>query len=154
MRYQVCIPFSPIVLGIHCTDSALIGIDFLPHNTPLVPPVSGFAKQVCTALEAYLHNPEPGFNLPIAPIGTPYQQQVWKKIRGIPVGETITYTELAQRLDSGARAVANACGANPLPILIPCHRVVAVNGLGGFMQGKRADALNIKRWLLTHEGAL
>ncbi|MCX7628345.1 MAG: methylated-DNA--[protein]-cysteine S-methyltransferase [Methylophilaceae bacterium] len=63
----------------------------------------------------------------------------------------MTYTELAERVGSGARAVANACGANPFPIVIPCHRVVAAHGLGGFMRSRHADSLNIKRWLLAHE---
>jgi len=55
---------------------------------------------------------------------------------------------------SGARAVANACGANPIALVVPCHRVVASHGLGGFMGGRRADSLDIKRWLLAHEGVL
>ena len=69
----------------------------------------------------------------------------------IPAGSTITYADLAQRAASGARAVANACGANPVPVIIPCHRVVARHGLGGFMRGREAGALGIKQWLLAHE---
>lgn len=154
MQYQACIAFSPIVLGIRCTATALIGVDFLPHDTPLTPPQTDFAQQACAALTAYLHNPATHFDLPTAPHGTAYQQKVWAEIRRIPAGQTITYAELARRIGSGARAVANACGANPLPILTPCHRVVAANGLGGFMRGRKNDALNIKRWLLAHEGVL
>lgn len=154
MQYQACIPFAPIVLGIQCTDTALIGIDFLPHDTALLPPTTPFAQRVCEVLQAYLHQPATTFDLPTSTQGTPYQQKVWAEIRRIPAGEVITYAQLAQRIDSGARAVANACGANPLPILTPCHRVIAANGLGGFMRGKLPGALNIKRWLLAHEGAL
>lgn len=154
MQYQACIPFAPIVLGILCTDRALVGIEFLPHDTPLTPPATDFAKQACAVLEAYLSHPEQPLNLPMTERGTPYQQKVWAEIRRIPPGQTMTYTELARRVGSGARAVANACGANPLPILTPCHRVVAANGLGGFMGGKLPGSLNIKRWLLAHEGAL
>jgi methylated-DNA-[protein]-cysteine S-methyltransferase len=76
---------------------------------------------------------------------------VWDALCRIPVSETITYAELARQLGSGARAVANACGANPLPIVIPCHRVVAKSGLGGFMRGNEVASLEIKRWLLNHE---
>ncbi|MBU3737317.1 MAG: MGMT family protein, partial [Methylobacterium sp.] len=72
-------------------------------------------------------------------------------LRSIPAGRTLTYGELAASLGSGARAVANACGANPVPLVIPCHRVVARDGLGGFMQGRASAALQIKQWLLQHE---
>ena len=83
--------------------------------------------------------------------GTQFQLRVWQAIYAIPVGETRTYGQLAALLGSGPRAVANACGANPLPIIIPCHRVVAKSGIGGFLQGKKNGVL-VKRWLLQHEG--
>ncbi|HAJ71366.1 MAG TPA: cysteine methyltransferase, partial [Methylophilaceae bacterium] len=77
----------------------------------------------------------------------------WSAISAIPLGQTRTYSELAAQIGSGPRAVANACGANHLPLVVPCHRVVAKNGLGGFMGGKEAG-LKIKKWLLQHEGAM
>ena len=83
--------------------------------------------------------------------GTQFQLRVWQAIYAIPVGETRTYGQLAALLASGPRAVANACGANPFPIIIPCHRVVAKSGIGGFLQGKKNGVL-VKRWLLQHEG--
>jgi len=83
--------------------------------------------------------------------GTQFQLRVWQAIYAIPVGETRTYGQLAALLGSGPRAVANACGANPFPIIIPCHRVVAKSGIGGFLQGKKNGVL-VKRWLLQHEG--
>lgn len=83
--------------------------------------------------------------------GTPYQRRVWQAIAAIPSGETRSYSEVAESINSCPRAVANACGANKLPILIPCHRVVAKQGIGGFMRGNTAG-LSIKRWLLSHEG--
>lgn len=109
--------------------------------------------EVQATLEAYLKNPHQALTLPVQEGGgTPFQRRVWSEIRAIPVGETRTYGILAQRLSSSPRAVANACGANPLPLWTPCHRVVAQNGLGGFMQGQQSDALAIKTWLLRHEG--
>jgi methylated-DNA-[protein]-cysteine S-methyltransferase len=90
---------------------------------------------------------------PLAAAGTEFQCSVWQAIYNIPVGETRSYGQIAAALGSGARAVANACGANPLPLLIPCHRVVAQNGIGGFMQGS-ANGVGIKQWLLQHEGVL
>ncbi len=99
----------------------------------------------------YLQQATSPFNLPLSMQGSFFQQQVWQAIARIPAGQTRTYGQLAQQLNSGPRAVANACGANRLPLLIPCHRVLAKNGLGGFMQGHQGG-LHIKRWLLAHEG--
>ena len=106
----------------------------------------GFASQI----QAYLKNPRAQFNIKHKVAGTPYQRLVWQAISAIPCGETRTYAELAQQIGSGPRAVANACGANPFPLVVPCHRVVAKNGLGGFMQGFEGG-LEIKKWLLVHE---
>jgi methylated-DNA-[protein]-cysteine S-methyltransferase len=75
------------------------------------------------------------FDLPLAPAGTPFQHRVWTAMRAIPHGETVTYGEFARSLGSTPRAVGGACGANPIPIVIPCHRVVAANGPGGYSGG-------------------
>jgi methylated-DNA-[protein]-cysteine S-methyltransferase len=83
--------------------------------------------------------------------GTPYQQRVWQAISAIPRGQVLTYGDIAAQIGSGPRAVANACGANNIPLIVPCHRVVAKGGIGGFMQGNK-DGLKIKKWLLKHEG--
>ena len=106
----------------------------------------------CLQVIQYLQQSDSAFNLPIEQRGTAFQQRVWEAIAAIPLGQTMTYGELAQQVGSGPRAVANACGANQLPLAIPCHRVVAKNGLGGFMQGKH-NGLFIKQWLLQHEHA-
>jgi len=110
---------------------------------------------LCMQLKAYFQHKNSVFNLPFDPVqhqeGTEFQQLVWLAIKEIPFGETQTYSNIAKKIGSGPRAVANACGANVLPIVIPCHRVVAKNGLGGYMQGK-PQGLMIKKWLLQHEG--
>ena len=108
-------------------------------------------KQMTQEILAYLKQPHQAFSLPAQLAGSAFQQKVWLAILAIPLGQTRTYSELAAQLQSGPRAVANACGANRLPLLIPCHRVVAKNGLGGFMRGDK-NGLSIKRWLLAHEG--
>ncbi len=108
-------------------------------------------KQMTQEILAYLQRPHQAFSLPAQLAGSAFQNKVWLAIYGIPLGQTRTYSELATQLQSGPRAVANACGANRLPLLIPCHRVVAKNGLGGFMRGDK-NGLSIKRWLLAHEG--
>ena len=101
-------------------------------------------------IQAYLKNPRAQFNIKHEVAGTAYQRLVWQAISAIPCGEIRTYAELAQQIGSGPRAVANACGANPFPLVVPCHRVLAKNGLGGFMQGFEGG-LEIKKWLLAHE---
>ena len=108
-------------------------------------------KQITQEILAYLQRPHAAFSLPAQLAGSAFQQKVWLAIYAIPLGQTRTYSELAAQLQSGPRAVANACGANRLPLLIPCHRVVAKNGLGGFMREDK-NGLSIKRWLLAHEG--
>ncbi len=102
----------------------------------------------------YLNDAKFCFDLPLRLSGSKHQLDVWQAMQTIPSGATMTYGAIAERVGSNARAVGTACGKNPLPIVVPCHRIVAANGLGGFMGGKRDDPLAIKRWLLTHEGAL
>jgi methylated-DNA-[protein]-cysteine S-methyltransferase len=83
---------------------------------------------------------------------TDFQRKVWKGIAAIRPGKTRTYGELAERIKSSPRAVGNACGANPYPLVVPCHRVVATNhGLGGFARQRGGFLLDVKRWLLAHE---
>jgi methylated-DNA-[protein]-cysteine S-methyltransferase len=108
-------------------------------------------QKIASQIEAYFNNAKSDFSLPIVQHGTPYQQRVWQAISAIPRGRVLTYGDIAAQIGSGPRAVANACGANNLPLIVPCHRVVAKGGLGGFMQGN-PSGLKIKKWLLKHEG--
>jgi methylated-DNA-[protein]-cysteine S-methyltransferase len=151
MKYQACFPAPFAVLGILCAEDSVTGIDFLASDARPYPPHGSMAEAACGALKQYLKNPHCIFDLSLAPQGTSFQLRVWAALRLIPAGQTMTYAQLANLVGSGARAVANACGANPIPILIPCHRVVSVNGLGGFMRGREGASLDIKRWLLDHE---
>jgi methylated-DNA-[protein]-cysteine S-methyltransferase len=132
----------------------LLGIAMSSHNYPSSNSqvIAAYDQIVC-----YLQDPSYQCKLPpayqLAAVGTKFQCSVWQAIYAIPSGETRSYGQIAATLGSGARAVANACGANPLPLLIPCHRVVAQNGIGGFMQGT-ANSVVIKQWLLQHEGVV
>ncbi len=94
------------------------------------------------------------FTLLSTPQGTDFQQRVWQAIYQIPYGETRTYSDLAKALQSHPRAIGQACGKNPIPILIPCHRVIAKNGLGGFALSTETSNTSIKTALLRLEGAL
>ncbi len=103
-------------------------------------------------LDQYFKGKLRRFDLPLAGRGTPFQQSVWKMMRAIPFGETATYGGMAMALGSGPRAVGMACGRNPLPIVVPCHRVLASGGKeGGFSGGQ---GLPTKRKLLALEGVV
>ena len=152
MDYQAKLKTPFGVLGIRCTDDALTGIGFLAPNTKPQAPRNAFAQTVCEQLTAYFAYPDFHFELPLKLDGTAHQNKVWQAMRTIPRGQTRQYGELAARLGSSARAVGQACGNNPIPIVIPCHRVVSKSGMGGFMHHSGGYALDIKRWLLAHEG--
>jgi methylated-DNA-[protein]-cysteine S-methyltransferase len=139
-------------LGVCVRQNRLTGLEFLPPGTPVTPPSTAFLHQVCAELEAYYANPAHVFGLPLAPVGTPFRQRVWAALLDIPPGQTLTYGELARRLDSAPRAVGQALGDNPIPLIIPCHRVVSADGsLGGFNHSRSGFYQDIKRWLLRHE---
>jgi methylated-DNA-[protein]-cysteine S-methyltransferase len=128
---------------------------FIPDDAVEFLAPSDEVTLLCTQLQHYFKDKNSVFNLPFDPVqsqqGTDFQKCVWQAIVEIPIGETQTYSEIAKKIGSGPRAVANACGANALSIVVPCHRVVAKNGLGGYMQGN-PQGLMIKKWLLQHEG--
>jgi methylated-DNA-[protein]-cysteine S-methyltransferase len=152
MVYQAKLKTPFGVLGIRCEADALTGIEFLPASVKPQPPATLFAKKVCDELAAYLADPNFHFTLPLKAGGTLHQNKVWKAMCAIPCGKVRTYGDLAAELHSSPRAVGQACGNNPIPIVIPCHRVVGKAGLGGFMHHSGGDALDIKLWLLRHEG--
>ncbi|MCX8144706.1 MAG: methylated-DNA--[protein]-cysteine S-methyltransferase [Azovibrio sp.] len=129
----------------------MTGIAFLEPRPP-EPPRTPLAALVARQLTAWLADARWRFDLPLAPCGTPFQRRVWQQIASIPLGETRSYGQLAQALGSAPRAVGGACGANPLPLIVPCHRVLAAHGgLGGFNRARGGFLLDVKRWLLAHE---
>lgn len=141
-------PFGAVGIAV---QGGQVAIDLLSEKHQTKPAENKTASQVAEQIEAYFADAHNGFSLPIKLSGTPYQRRVWQAISAIPCGQVLTYGQIAHQIGSGSRAVANACGANNLPLVIPCHRVVAKGGLGGFMQGN-PDGLKIKKWLLRHEG--
>jgi len=114
--------------------------------------IRGWHRTTTSALESILAGREPENFPPLAPSGTAFQQSVWRELKKIRFGQTKSYGEIAQRIGKpkAVRAVGGACGANPIPVLVPCHRVLAANkNLGGFSGG-----LDWKRSLLAREGAI
>jgi methylated-DNA-[protein]-cysteine S-methyltransferase len=146
------LPFGP--LGIRMQGGRLLEIDYLDQPSAEHRQEVDGLSQVIGAIEDYIDDPHSGFDLELELAGTPFQQSVWRALSSIPAGQTLTYGELAEKLSTGARAVGNACRANPCPLVVPCHRVVARNGLGGFAGERSGRKLAIKRWLLQHEGRL
>lgn len=149
--YQTVVAAPGFALGIQCSDDEVTAIDFLeprPEQAPGTPLAAEAARQ----LRAYLADPDFTFSLPLRPAGTPFQRRVWAEIAAIPPGETHTYGQLAESLKNAPRAIGQACGANPYPVVVPCHRVVASGGgLGGFAGERGGFLLDVKRWLLQHE---
>jgi methylated-DNA-[protein]-cysteine S-methyltransferase len=142
-------PFGQLRLT--AENDFLTGIEFLLERHALKKPAAPLLKETEAQLAAYFKNPHHRFDLPMKLNGTPFQQQVWKGLCKIKPGSPLTYGQLAQKLGTAPRAVGGACGANPIPIIVPCHRVVSASGLGGFMRTKYLGSLNIKSWLLEHE---
>jgi methylated-DNA-[protein]-cysteine S-methyltransferase len=139
-------------LVLESDGDVLIGI-WLPGETRLprgtgddAPPV---LKDTATELGEYFAGARMEFDIPMELDGTTFQKEVWQELTRIPYGETISYGELARRVGrpKGPRAVGQANGRNPIPIIVPCHRVLASNGIGGYGGG-----LSMKRSLLAVEG--
>ena len=149
--YSAILSAPTFAIGICCNDDEITEIVYLEPQTEVVPK-SLLAKEGVRQLRAWLKDPRFTFGLPLAPAGTHFQRRVWQQIAAIPLGQTRSYGEVAAAIHSGPRAVGNACGANPYPIVVPCHRVVAANqGLGGFARQRGGFLLEIKKWLLQHE---
>ena len=107
--------------------------------------------RACQQVLEYLENAETRFDLPLMTKGTEFQQKVWSKLESIPAGQTWTYGELAKAVGSSPRAVGGACRSNPVALIVPCHRVVAAHGTGGYAGRTSGSNLQVKTWLLKHE---
>ena len=136
-------------LTISVEDNMIVSLDWgwaQEQNTNTI------LQDAKSQLDDYFDGLRKNFDLPLEPPGTKFQQRVWSMMEQIPYGKTITYGEIAKALGSSARAVGTACGANPIPVIIPCHRVVAANDMGGYsgdggVKTKRA-LLHLERVLL------
>ena len=149
--YAAVLSAPSFSIGIECNADEITGIHYLEPQAE-VKPATPLAQEAVRQLRAWLKDPSFSFGLPLAPAGTHFQRRVWQQIAAIPPGRTLSYGEVAAAIRSGPRAVGNACGANPYPIVVPCHRVVAANqALGGFARQRGGFLLDVKKWLLQHE---
>lgn len=150
--FEAVISAPGFSLGVRCDETAIHGIAFLSPRADVVPR-NALAAEAVRQFSAYLADPEYVFALPLRPSGTSFQRSVWAQIAAIPSHQTRTYGEIAAALHNAPRAVGQACGANPFPVVVPCHRVLASGGgLGGFARQRDGFLLDVKRWLLAHEG--
>ncbi len=142
--------FSPLgQLSINTLKTKLISLEFTANKKNKCLPSTFFENFVKKQLDEYFCGQRQKFSAPFKLFGTTFQKKVWKKIINIPYGQTISYKQLARQLkiSSSYRAVANALGKNPLPIVIPCHRIIKSDGaIGGYSGGKE-----IKKFLLNFE---
>lgn len=152
-NFQAILATPGFCLGVRCDSDWVSSIEFLaPQPMSESAPQTLLAAETVRQLRAWLENPQFVFGLPLKPAGTAFQRRVWEQIAVIPRAQTRTYGELAKALHNAPRAVGQACGANPFPLVVPCHRVVAANGgLGGFSRQGGGFLLDVKRWLLAHE---
>lgn len=146
-------------LKIEVQESGIESITFL-HRTvvsktdfSVADPRYQLVVALISQLENYFcHNSKHRFSVPITLSGTPLQIKIWRRIAKIPGGSTESYGALAQEFATSPRVIGNACRKNPVPLLIPCHRVIASNGrLGGYCGTTGGKQLKIKAWLLAHE---
>lgn len=152
--HDACIPAPFGRIGVSTKGGHVTRIEYLPPDAVLITPRGPLVIEACRQLERYLEDPHFRFDLPLALDGTAFRRRVWEALLRIPMGEVLTYGELANRLGTVARPLGGACGNNPVPPVVPCHRVVAREGLGGFMGCTDGHPMEVKRWLLRHEGVL
>ncbi len=153
--FDVTVDFPKMKVGVATRDGHVTEIRYLPLSSSAVSPRNALAERAALQLEAYRRDPDSRFDLPVVIEGSPLQKAVWQAMCAIPRGKTRTYGDVAREVGAhfpvDARAVGQACGDNRLPIVIPCHRVVAADGIGGFSHATGGYLLEAKRWLLLHE---
>lgn len=149
--YDVILEFPKMKVAVQTRDGSIAAIRYLPPQAATLAPRTALAERAARQLERYREDPDAAFDLPLLIEGSVFQKRVWQAMCAISRGRTRTYGELAKELGGEARAVGQACGDNRLPIVIPCHRVVAAGGLGGFAHASGGYLIEAKRWLLLHE---
>lgn len=151
--YDVTVEFPKFKVGVATRDGIVTSLKYLPLSAASIFPESELGKRAERQLQGYRANPNTAFDLPVVVEGTDLQKAVWQAMCAIPLGKTRTYGELARELGADARDIGQCCGDNRLPLVIPCHRIVAADGIGGFAHATSGYLVEAKRWLLMHEAA-
>lgn len=147
--FTIATPFH--LLGVTVVDERVTSVRMLEESLQLSP-TSAAERAAAAELEAYCRDPHHTWRVPLLLRGTQFQIRVWQHLQTIPPGSVQTYGSIAASLGTSARAVGNACRRNPLLLIVPCHRVVAAGGWGGFSGTRVGRLLDVKRALLAHEG--
>ena len=143
---------SPIGhLGLNISTKGIQRLFYIKTKQDSHIPTTGFGAVVHQQIMEYFELQRTSFDLPLDIQGTAYQHRVWNEVARISYGEALTYGEIAKAINSGPRAVGNACRHNPIPIIIPCHRVVKKGGIGGYCGSVVGRQIQQKDWLLRHE---
>jgi methylated-DNA-[protein]-cysteine S-methyltransferase len=151
--YDVTVEFPKFKVGVATRDGVVTSLKYLPLSAPSISPKSELGRRAERQLEGYKKDASAKFDLPVLIEGTELQKAVWQAMCAIPRGKTRTYGELARDLRADARDIGQCCGDNRLPLVIPCHRIVAADGIGGFAHATSGYLVEAKRWLLMHEAA-
>lgn len=148
-------PFGAVGVRLTGDKKSVFELTYLPDGAPVMRGETDLAQQVFAQVSDYLQNPAAAFDLPLIEQGTVFQNKVWQEISRIPRGHTLNYKAVGGLIGCGSpRAVGGACGANPYPLIVPCHRVVAASGIGGFAKHDDGFHIGVKQWLLAHEGVV
>jgi len=150
IEFFLSTPFASLKLC--CTDKSVISVEFAGEAKASSVDHHGLASRVEKQIRDYCKSSKNALDVPVQLEGTDFQKKVWQALQKIPVGQVKTYGELAAELNTSPRAIGNACRKNPVPFIIPCHRVVSKVGIGGFSGETEGEYLSIKRKLLRHEG--
>ena len=148
-QIQISSPIGQITISVD--NGTVQSITLFAQETDNNHSSSTTSTLVSSQLHDYFQQAHNKWSLPLTTKGTPFQQRVWRYLQSIPMGQTRTYSDVAKALNSSARAVGNACRANPFSIVVPCHRVVSKTGIGGYSGKTEGDELAVKQWLLNHE---
>jgi methylated-DNA-[protein]-cysteine S-methyltransferase len=154
LMFSAIVPSAFGAVGIRTENDCVRELVYLPPSFTEQAPVNAVADRAARQVLRYLSDPDSDFDLPLCETGSAFQRRVWSAISSIPRGSVRTYGDIARQIASAPRAVGQACGANWFPLIIPCHRVTATGGLGGFANHDDATGFHtgVKRWLLGHEG--
>ena len=151
--YDVTVEFPKFKVGVATRDGLVTRLEYLPLSSPSIKASNALAEEAGRQLEAYKRDANAAFNLPVVIEGTHLQKAVWQAMCAIPRGKTRTYGDVARELGADPRDIGQCCGDNRLPLVIPCHRIVAADGIGGFAHATGGYLVEAKRWLLMHEAA-
>lgn len=149
----VSAPFGGVGVRLSEDKTHVFELLYLPTDDLDVEGKSELSVRVHAQITAYLKDATFGFDLPLLDQGTAFQKRVWQAISFIECGQVLSYKQVGQIIGCGSpRAVGGACGANPYPLITPCHRVVAAQSIGGFARHDNGFHVAVKHWLLAHEG--